>query len=177
MELAFLEFADELVAVAEVLLAEGRELLGFVVASLDRFEVEALLTRDVHILSVHGEGKSMLLSGLIEVANHKLIPIILDMHRLRLLEAQIKCLLVFQPNQLGNRIVLEGIFVAAPVQMQDLIKQRPLLIGQLIYLQCLVINKHSYPIRPLTVLSERNLDDGLASLIDDLIFRHTLKKH
>lgn len=177
LEFSFLKLADVLVAVAEIFLPESGELLGFVVAAFDGLQVETFLPRNIHVFSVHSEGKSMFLSILIEIANNQLIPIIFHMHGLRLFEGQIKSLLMFQPNQLGDRIILECIFIAAPIQMQDLINKRPFLVDQLIYLEGLVINKHSEAICPLAVLGKRDLDDGFASFIDDFILAHVLKKN
>lgn len=111
----------------------------------------------------------MFLAVLIVVSYHQLVPIILHMHGLWFFKGQIKCLLMFQPNQLSDRTILEGIFIATPIQMQYFIDKCSFLIYQLIDLECLVIDQQANAVSPFAVLSKRNLDDRFASLIDDLV--------
>lgn len=120
------------------------------------------------------ERQPVQLSIAIIVSNSQLIVIILDMHILRLLKGEFKCLLMFHSNHLGNRIPLEHILIILPIQVQDLLDHRSILKEKLMELHGVVIDEKAAAVGAVGVVVEGDFDDVLAHLKGYIVFGRVL---
>jgi hypothetical protein len=84
---------------------------------------------------------------------------------------------VFQPDNFGESVVLEGVFVIPAIQVKNLVNKDSLSKDQFIDLERLIIYQHANPMCVFTIFRKRDFDDDLANLVHDLIFDWTLEEH
>lgn len=110
----------------------------------------------------------------IEISDGQFVGIQSYLHIFRLIEGQIKSLLVFYADNFAQNILSKHVVVIFTIKMEYLLNQRPPLEHQFVYLHLSVVDKNTHPMSLMRVVKEGHLHDDPANFVSDLVFGSTL---